>query len=110
MITLWSPAQVNPVFRRTDCACTPRPCCELDRLFRFYVASAVGRKPLQCPAPRLIEKGLAMKLFSAAFAAVIVLLATGGVVQSQAQKGGGDLTGEYELVAGWPQNWCGDGH
>ena len=49
-----------------------------------------------------------MKQFSAAFAAVIVLLATGGVVQSQAQKGGGDLTGEYELVTGWPQNWCGD--
>ena len=51
-----------------------------------------------------------MKQFSAAFAAVIVLLATGGVVQSQAQKGGGDLTGEYELVTGWPQNWCGDGY
>ena len=51
-----------------------------------------------------------MKQISAAFAAVIVLLATGGVVQSQAQKGGGDLTGEYELVTGWPQNWCGDGY
>jgi len=27
-----------------------------------------------------------------------------------AQKGGGDETGPYDLVAGWPQNYCGEGH
>ena len=25
-------------------------------------------------------------------------------------KGGGNETGPYDLVAGWPQNYCGDGH
>jgi peptidylamidoglycolate lyase len=34
-----------------------------------------------------------------------------GVVFAQApqQKGGGDITGPYDVVAGWPQNWCGAG-
>ena len=34
-----------------------------------------------------------------------------GVVYAQApqQKGGGDITGPYDVVAGWPQNWCGAG-
>jgi peptidylamidoglycolate lyase len=26
------------------------------------------------------------------------------------QKGGGDVTGPYDLVTGWPQNWCGPGY
>jgi hypothetical protein len=28
----------------------------------------------------------------------------------QAPKGGDDITGPYELVAGWPQDVCGDGY
>jgi hypothetical protein len=46
---------------------------------------------------------------SAAAAATIVLLAVGGFAQAPQQKGGGDVTGPYDLVAGWPQNWCGPG-
>ena len=49
-----------------------------------------------------------MKRISAAAAATILLLAVGGFAQAP-QKGGGDVTGPYELVAGWPQNWCGAG-
>jgi NHL repeat len=41
-------------------------------------------------------------------AAIVVLLALGAFAQDPA-KGGGDVTGSYELVAGWPQNWCGEG-
>ena len=49
-----------------------------------------------------------MKKLTAAAAAFIVLLAIGGFAQTS-QKGGGDITGPYDVVAGWPQNWCGDG-
>jgi hypothetical protein len=49
-----------------------------------------------------------MTRFSAAAVATIVLLAVGGFAQAP-QKGGGDITGPYEVVAGWPQNWCGEG-
>ena len=51
-----------------------------------------------------------MKKFMAAAAAFIVLLTIGGFAQAPQQKGGGDITGPYELVAGWPQNWCGQGY
>jgi peptidylamidoglycolate lyase len=43
-----------------------------------------------------------------AAAAAIVLLVVVGFAQTR-QKGGGDITGPYELVTGWPQNWCGQG-
>src|SRR5688572_32670559 len=49
-----------------------------------------------------------MKKFIAAAAAFTVLLAIGGFAQTS-QKGGGDITGPYDVVAGWPQNWCGEG-
>ena len=50
-----------------------------------------------------------MKRISAVAAATIVLLAIGGFAQTRQQKGGGDVTGPYEVVTGWPQNWCGQG-
>ena len=50
-----------------------------------------------------------MKKFMAALAAFIVLVTIGGFAQAPQQKGGGDITGPYDLVAGWPQNWCGQG-
>ena len=50
-----------------------------------------------------------MKRISAVAAATIVLLAVGGFAQTRQEKGGGDITGPYELVTGWPQNWCGAG-
>src|SRR5919106_6535844 len=31
-------------------------------------------------------------------------------VVAQQEKGGGDETGPYNVVAGWPQNYCGEGH
>jgi NHL repeat-containing protein len=46
----------------------------------------------------------------AVFAAIAVLLSIGGLAQTPQPKGGGDATGSYDLVAGWPQNWCGQGH
>ena len=44
--------------------------------------------------------------------AVFAMLLTGVVLAQQfpKEKGGGDLTGPYDLVAGWPQNWCGSGY
>ena len=42
--------------------------------------------------------------------AVAAMLVTAGVLAQMTQeKGGGDETGPYDLVAGWPQNYCGDG-
>jgi hypothetical protein len=45
----------------------------------------------------------------AAAAALTFLVIVGGVAQMQ-EKGGDDATGPYDLVAGWPQNYCGEGH
>ena len=51
-----------------------------------------------------------MKKTGAALAAVIIgVFAVVGLAQSP-QKGGGDETGPYDLVQGWPQNYCGDGY
>ena len=50
-----------------------------------------------------------MKTLCAAAAAITLLLGIGVYAQAR-QKGGGDITGEYELVTGWPQNWCGPGY
>ncbi len=50
-----------------------------------------------------------MRKISAAVAAFAVVLVAGGFAQMRQQKGGGDITGPYELVTGWPQNWCGEG-
>ena len=36
-------------------------------------------------------------------------LALGAAMLAQ-EKGGGDETGPYDLVRGWPQNYCGEGH
>ncbi len=48
-----------------------------------------------------------MNRTGAAAAALACLLAAVVVAQD---KGGGDETGPYDLVAGWPQNYCGAGH
>jgi hypothetical protein len=40
----------------------------------------------------------------------ILVVTVGGVLVTSQGKGGGDETGEYEVVAGWPQNYCGAGH
>ena len=50
-----------------------------------------------------------MKTISGAVMAITSLLAIGASAQAP-EKGGGDVTGSYDLVAGWPQNWCGEGH
>jgi peptidylamidoglycolate lyase len=51
-----------------------------------------------------------MTRISAVVAATIALLTVGGFAQTPQQKGGGDITGPYDLVTGWPQNWCGAGY
>jgi peptidylamidoglycolate lyase len=48
--------------------------------------------------------------FSAAVAAAAFLATMQVVAQAPPEKGGDDATGPYELVAGWPQNYCGDGY
>jgi NHL repeat len=50
-----------------------------------------------------------MRTISGAALTITVLLAIGAFAQAP-EKGGGDVTGSYDLVAGWPQNWCGEGH
>ncbi len=50
------------------------------------------------------------KKISAAAAAFALLLTVGAFAQMAQEKGGGDETGPYDLVAGWPQNYCGAGH
>ena len=46
----------------------------------------------------------------AVFAALALVVTAGMMAQTPQEKGGGDVTGPYDLVAGWPQNWCGQGH
>jgi hypothetical protein len=48
------------------------------------------------------------KRSTAAAAALAFLFVIGGVAYMQ-EKGGGDETGPYDLVAGWPENYCGEG-
>jgi peptidylamidoglycolate lyase len=50
-----------------------------------------------------------MNKISAAVAVFAVLLGIAGFAQNRQDKGGGDVTGPYEVVPGWPQNWCGPG-
>ena len=50
------------------------------------------------------------KRIIAMMAAVGLAVTVGAVVQIAQEKGGGDETGPYDLVAGWPQNYCGAGH
>ena len=47
---------------------------------------------------------------SALAATLAFVLTVGGFAQAPQEKGGGDETGPYDLVAGWPQNYCGDGY
>jgi peptidylamidoglycolate lyase len=49
-----------------------------------------------------------MRKFVALVAVFTLIVAIVGYAQAP-QKGGGDVTGSYELVPGWPQNWCGPG-
>ncbi|MGE3843326.1 MAG: hypothetical protein AB7I50_17285 [Vicinamibacterales bacterium] len=51
-----------------------------------------------------------MKRLCVLSAALLALLALERFVHAQQSKGGGDVTGPYEVVAGWPQNWCGPGY
>jgi len=44
-----------------------------------------------------------------AFMALVGVLGVGALALSQ-EKGGNDVTGPYDLVAGWPENVCGDGY
>ena len=46
------------------------------------------------------------KSIGAAIAAMGCLLTMAVIAQ---EKGGGDETGPYDLVTGWPQNYCGAG-
>ncbi len=47
---------------------------------------------------------------TSAIAVAGILVTAGILAQAPQEKGGGDETGAYDLVAGWPQNYCGDGY
>ena len=47
-------------------------------------------------------------IVSVAAGAVLVTAATIG--QAPTEKGGGNETGPYDVVTGWPENYCGAGH
>jgi peptidylamidoglycolate lyase len=49
------------------------------------------------------------KRILAAVAALVFAVSVAALL-AQGQKGGGDITGPYDLVTGWPQNWCGPGY
>src|SRR5687767_11923783 len=42
--------------------------------------------------------------------ALTLLLSLGTTLTMSQGKGGGDETGPYDVVPGWPQNYCGPGH
>ena len=46
----------------------------------------------------------------AAVAALAFLVTGGGLAQAPQEKGGGDETGPYDVVPGWPANYCGPGY
>jgi peptidylamidoglycolate lyase len=50
------------------------------------------------------------KKIYAAFAAIGLLATAAVYAQMSQEKGGDDATGPYEVVTGWPQNYCGDGY
>jgi hypothetical protein len=42
--------------------------------------------------------------------ACVLALSLGGLLVLSQGKGGGDVTGPYDVVRGWPENYCGAGH
>ena len=42
--------------------------------------------------------------------ALAALAGAAALAQMNQEKGGGDETGPYDLVANWPENYCGAGH
>ena len=76
-------------------------------LFILQYTGTIGRQGTVAPVD---ERGSVMTRISAVAAATIALLTVGGFAQAPQQKGGGDITGPYEVVTGWPQNWCGAGY
>ena len=50
-----------------------------------------------------------MRRSGAAAAVILFLLAIGGSAQAPQPKGGGEETGAYDIVPGWPANYCGPG-
>jgi hypothetical protein len=44
-----------------------------------------------------------------AILAAALMLSLGGTLVMSQEKGGGNETGPYDVVPGWPQNYCGDG-
>lgn len=65
--------------------------------------------PLQ-NSGRVVKGETVTKKLIAAFAACALVISAGVIAQKTQEKGGGNETGDYELVAGWPQNYCGDGY
>ena len=50
------------------------------------------------------------RIVTSAFVTMCAALGAAAFAQMNQEKGGGDETGAYNLVRGWPQNYCGDGY
>jgi peptidylamidoglycolate lyase len=51
-----------------------------------------------------------LKRLIVSVAAGAVLVTAAAIGQAPTEKGGGNETGPYDVVTGWPQNYCGAGH
>ena len=51
-----------------------------------------------------------LKRLIVSVAAGAVLVTAAAIGQAPTEKGGGNETGPYDLVTGWPENYCGAGH
>jgi 6-bladed beta-propeller len=51
-----------------------------------------------------------LKRLIVSIAAVAVLVTAAAIGQAPTEKGGENETGPYDVVTGWPQNYCGAGH
>ena len=65
-------------------------------------------------SPRLRREGRGGKVNKSGIlvlgAVLVFIVAVAATAVVMPDKGGSDLTGPYDLVAGWPDNPCGDGY
>src|SRR5688500_976492 len=84
---------------------------ERRRIIRCRLSNSAGvlglrRLPPWHHAPFRGEMDMLTTRIAPSFIALVFVIALGGVLLTSQEKGGGAETGEYEVVAGWPQNYC----
>src|SRR5687767_1505066 len=81
--------------------------CPDDRLTQSFSppVRALTRNARRTRLPPMRKPKLAYLVLTLAF-----LFSLGGTLLLSQGKGGGDETGPYDVVRGWPENYCGTGH